>query len=370
MGILNYSFIFAATAGLFTYILAKLWITTHSFYDICVLLQDNPRYRFVGCLFIAVCGYGIMRLILRFAAGPFSDAEFDRALGALKEIGFDMVLTFVFTEDKGSKLSLTLIPISIRFMVLCLRQRVLSLQLLQERPPLSRHQNLMFVQVSMILLTFHQILSFSKGLKKDTFALAIVIQLMHGLLDCVSDIVRHYVFIVDGINMGNSQEAFRITKLSEFFFSAADLGVNILYLGIMLVRQKMPVHLLRPMYLNCQKLKKEFDAYREWKRVQEFIEKHLPSATEEDLERDDTCIICRLQMDLTEAKRLPCGHCLHSDCLERWIGQQSKCPLCQKDLNEFLKEAEEREKQEHIDQLVRPNIEEEEQVFRFDELDD
>lgn len=38
------------------------------------------------------------------------------------------------------------------------------------------------------------------------------------------------------------------------------------------------------------------------------------------------CLICREGMD--SAKKLPCGHVFHLDCLRMWLQHQQSCPLC------------------------------------------
>jgi len=66
-----------------------------------------------------------------------------------------------------------------------------------------------------------------------------------------------------------------------------------------------------------------------------------PDATSEDLERENTCIICREEMHIwdasdasqverTRAKKLPCGHILHFGCLKSWLERQQVCPTCRR----------------------------------------
>jgi hypothetical protein len=86
----------------------------------------------------------------------------------------------------------------------------------------------------------------------------------------------------------------------------------------------------------------------------------LPTTGEADLSREDTCIVCRELMGIGTARRLPCGHCFHPDCIERWIGQQTKCPICEADLKEVL---------ERLENTIEEEPQQEEvQVFRFDDL--
>lgn len=49
---------------------------------------------------------------------------------------------------------------------------------------------------------------------------------------------------------------------------------------------------------------------------------------------DKTCIVCR--EDMIHARRLPCSHAFHSNCLMLWVQNGSNCPTCRKDIIVFL----------------------------------
>jgi E3 ubiquitin-protein ligase synoviolin len=81
-------------------------------------------------------------------------------------------------------------------------------------------------------------------------------------------------------------------------------------------------------------------------------------ATVEDIQREDTCIICREEMrpwsitnpqpppaapgaipparsattvnERSRPKKLPCGHILHLGCLKSWLERQQMCPTCRR----------------------------------------
>ena len=66
-----------------------------------------------------------------------------------------------------------------------------------------------------------------------------------------------------------------------------------------------------------------------------------PDASSEELDRENTCIICREEMrpwdpadasqvERTRAKKLPCGHILHFGCLKSWLERQQVCPTCRR----------------------------------------
>jgi hypothetical protein len=121
------------------------------------------------------------------------------------------------------------------------------------------------------------------------------------------------------------------------------------------------LQVLRPAIETWKQLTALFTRYFTWRRMLKFIETALPEATEDDLERDNTCMVCRVVMQIGDARKLPCGHCLHTECLERWIAHQTKCPTCQTDLKDYLEEA---EKNTAANEGQQP----EGRVFKYDDL--
>lgn len=63
------------------------------------------------------------------------------------------------------------------------------------------------------------------------------------------------------------------------------------------------------------------------------LSKFTNEASQQDLERDNTCVICREEMELTASakhtpKRLNCGHVMHMACLQSWLARSRSCPTC------------------------------------------
>lgn len=85
-----------------------------------------------------------------------------------------------------------------------------------------------------------------------------------------------------------------------------------------------------------------------------------PDATEEEVERENVCIICREEMrpyiptqenpgpqgvhaaaqaqqrQRMRPKKLPCGHILHFACLRSWLERQQRCPTCRRPVLEAV----------------------------------
>lgn len=48
---------------------------------------------------------------------------------------------------------------------------------------------------------------------------------------------------------------------------------------------------------------------------------------------NETCSICRDSM-MTATRLRTCGHCFHADCIDQWLGMNTRCPVCRHDIRE------------------------------------
>lgn len=68
------------------------------------------------------------------------------------------------------------------------------------------------------------------------------------------------------------------------------------------------------------------------------IEANCPSIHAEDQDLlGSTCAIClQTFLPLENVRRLPCGHCFHATCIDRWFQQSETCPMCNQDCSDIL----------------------------------
>ena len=111
---------------------------------------------------------------------------------------------------------------------------------------------------------------------------------------------------------------------------ASDLLRLLLYLVFFLLictYYGLPLHLIRELCITFYNLRERITKFIAYRRITRNMNERFPSATREELEAGDTtCIICR--EDMTEAKKLACGHCFHFACLRTWLERSSSCPTC------------------------------------------
>ena len=56
---------------------------------------------------------------------------------------------------------------------------------------------------------------------------------------------------------------------------------------------------------------------------------HKRRVTPEEEEEEDKCTICLSEFEEEEdVRRLPCMHLFHVECVDQWLGQNKRCPIC------------------------------------------
>ncbi|KAF4451905.1 hypothetical protein F53441_5224 [Fusarium austroafricanum] len=117
------------------------------------------------------------------------------------------------------------------------------------------------------------------------------------------------------------------------------LGIYIVFFFMLLAFYGLPIHIMRDLFMTARDFIKRLGALLRYRKAIQEMNRY-PDATQEELTREDTCIICREEMrpwdpennpgamDRIRPKKLPCGHILHLGCLKSWLERQQVCPTC------------------------------------------
>lgn len=98
-----------------------------------------------------------------------------------------------------------------------------------------------------------------------------------------------------------------------------------------------PLHIVRDVYVTVMSLFTKVNDFFKARRAQAAMDLEILNATEEDLSRDNVCIICREEMSVGNPqshryvpKKLPCRHVIHYGCLKSWLERSQRCPTCRR----------------------------------------
>lgn len=132
---------------------------------------------------------------------------------------------------------------------------------------------------------------------------------------------------------------------------ATDFVKSVVYVGffvILMAFYGIPIHIMRDLFMTLRSFFKRVNDFRQYRNATRDMNSRYPDATAEELERENTCIVCREEMrpwvepgaagaqpgrrvdERQRPKKLPCGHILHFSCLRSWLERQQVCPTCRR----------------------------------------
>jgi len=115
-------------------------------------------------------------------------------------------------------------------------------------------------------------------------------------------------------------------QAAKFFFYLTFFSIVFTYYGL-------PINLIREVYVSFLALKSRLIAFHKYRQLMSSMNR-FKNPSEKELEEEHICIICRDEMTVETAKRLPgCGHIMHKSCLREWLVQQQTCPTCRGDIS-------------------------------------
>ncbi|CAG9529572.1 unnamed protein product [Cercopithifilaria johnstoni] len=121
---------------------------------------------------------------------------------------------------------------------------------------------------------------------------------------------------------------------SELLINCLRCILYIIFVAVMIRLHTFPLFSIRPLYLTIRAFHKAINDVILSRRAIHAMNNLFPLATERDLlQGDNTCIICREEMTpVSGAKKLPCNHIFHANCLRSWFQRQQSCPTCRTDI--------------------------------------
>jgi E3 ubiquitin-protein ligase synoviolin len=120
------------------------------------------------------------------------------------------------------------------------------------------------------------------------------------------------------------------------------LTTYLVFFAIIITFYGLPLNIVRDVYITARSFVSRLRALHRYQTATRNMDQRYPNATADEMAAmsDRTCIICRDEMVLHEAreapvnpdgpnttpKKLPCGHIFHFYCLRSWLERQQSCP--------------------------------------------
>jgi len=131
----------------------------------------------------------------------------------------------------------------------------------------------------------------------------------------------------DGTWPQKAQYAFFVDFIAEVLRFAA----YVVFFSIVFAYYGVPLHIVRELWASYVQLRQRLQAFKKYRALTANMDERFPPATEDEIrEAGGICIICR--DDMSEGRKLPCGHVFHFACLRLWLQQQQSCPTCRQDI--------------------------------------
>ncbi|VVA97805.1 unnamed protein product [Arabis nemorensis] len=143
----------------------------------------------------------------------------------------------------------------------------------------------------------------------------------------VAIFVKYVFYVTDMIMDGQWEKKPVYTFYLELIRDLLHLSMYICFFFVIFMNYGVPLHLLRELYETFRNFQIRVSDYLRYRKITSNMNERFPDATPEELTASDaTCIICREEM--TNAKKLICGHLFHVHCLRSWLERQQTCPTC------------------------------------------
>ena len=331
MGVLQWYFVLSF-AVLFGY-MAVAWMVSHDVFVMWEIMKQNGLYALV--LYNGYIAFQTMLFfwfIQRSTRGSLKKLELD--LTGLEGHYMFFVISYVQLLAQRPRLILLVhLLIMLDFTCQCFLKRLRQFPIAVSRPRLEQHMSLIIGETIGVVISFAARIWVGAALEKKLLpdqGLILNIGFEIGILNFFVLLIRQGIQIADLLEYGNSFWAYQLDAkiqslvvifedlryLSQFRFFIRHDGFITLYIrGMSLYRTLTHV-------------------YKSW-RILGSLEEDLDDATQEEIDRNAVCIVCRDQMHVGDTKKLPCGHCLHLNCVQRWVVQKLTCPMCQYDLSQI-----------------------------------
>jgi len=98
---------------------------------------------------------------------------------------------------------------------------------------------------------------------------------------------------------------------------------------------RIPLYAISDMAQVLRQLVIRLRSFFRYRALTFNMDARFPEPTPDEITNAESCIICRDKFEeISNAKKLPCGHIFHGTCLRNWFLMQQTCPTCRAEIPE------------------------------------
>ena len=200
--------------------------------------------------------------------------------------------------------------------------------------PISRHKNMATIEIILwYILLKYVVFFFNSIIMNDQNMKNVYIVLLYfsilNILQMTRTILEHIFYLLQTNKHISVYDHFIIQHWADFIFIGTKAIIStILYLYIITA---MPGNSITTgILIQAIQWFKESVRKRNTITFVKTTIHQFDTPTQEEVDVDNTCIICRTPMTVEDSKKLPCGHIFHKDCIIQWFSTNNQCPTCRR----------------------------------------
>ncbi|EDO07372.1 zinc finger C3HC4 type domain containing protein [Babesia bovis T2Bo] len=307
------------------------------FYEFIVFYMSNKTCVAVMYNYLLMWFIVMSILFVRIFLGRLSQMEREQLYEMTRNYIMDAILFIILSKPRfnGNDIPITTLTKSIISLVVLkcfhILVHVREANLFQVDVPnfvtLLRYLTFVYI-LSMVDSYF--ITSLFKDLTwKNTFTIWLLFEIVAMMLICVFSTTRILVNSMDYYYDDGLQNKTTVLFYVELCHDVVSLFGFILFMLIFYIHNPnhLPLYMLIDILHVFKNLFERIRMLKQYRKILESIETRYSKPTNEEKERDGTCIICRDEFD-DDCRKIDCGHIFHLSCLKSWLFQHSTCPTC------------------------------------------
>lgn len=340
---MNFSSYFVLSSLVVAGVVAHAYVAHEQFYPAVVYLSTDKMclavmYNFAFALFLL---FG--KLLLKIFIGTLRDLEVEQLVDSGRGFLADTILFLVFyaptidNREVGTVYLIQYICCVIFMKVFHLTTQIRVSHMFEVGVPrLIVNVKLVALMVLLLSLDFLALQYFySVASRSSTFFTWILFEALTMSTVVLVSICKYSVHMVD-LRLDNGWPG---KSVCLFYIDLVhDVVSMTLFLVFMLTffvqnPSRLPIYMMADVIQVARKLAQRLRSFRRYRRISLNMEARFENATDEEIDKNEHCVICRDSLfEGSKAKKLPCGHIFHIDCLRSWLVMQQVCPTCRAEI--------------------------------------